>query len=217
MHVLVTTTFCSWNLSDFVAITRTCIPTILNVNIKLFLCKYQASLTKREGGGYLRMRMNFKLGVPNLSDKNSWLSLPQYTPYWGNWRNKKHREWWGERWTTEEQAATFTARIWMLSRSVVSHSLQPHGLRPTSLFYPLDFSDKNSGVGYRFLLQGIFLTRARTHVFFIAGRFFTTEPPDMPWLSLRENVKGNVWQVTLTVWVGPDMCSGGPCFTVFSF
>lgn len=47
MHVLVTTIFCSCNLSGFVANTRTCIPTILNVNIKLFLCKYTASLTKK--------------------------------------------------------------------------------------------------------------------------------------------------------------------------
>ena len=36
---------------------------------------------------------------------------------------------------------------------------QPHGLYPTRLLCPWDFPDKDSGVGCRFLLQGIFLTQ----------------------------------------------------------
>ena len=39
-----------------------------------------------------------------------------------------------------------------------------------------DFPGKNTGVGCRFLLQGIFLTRVSC----IAGRFFITEPPGKP-------------------------------------
>ena len=37
--------------------------------------------------------------------------------------------------------------------------LQPHGLEPTRLLCPWDFSDKNTGVGCHFLLQGIFLAQ----------------------------------------------------------
>ena len=33
--------------------------------------------------------------------------------------------------------------------------LQPHGLQPTRLLSPWDFSGKNTGVGYHLLLQGI--------------------------------------------------------------
>ena len=36
-------------------------------------------------------------------------------------------------------------------------TLQPHGLQPTRLPYLWDILGKNTGVGYHFLLQGIFL------------------------------------------------------------
>ena len=42
---------------------------------------------------------------------------------------------------------------------VVSNSLQPHGLQPARLFCPCSFAGKSTGVGCRFLLQGIFLTQ----------------------------------------------------------
>ena len=44
----------------------------------------------------------------------------------------------------------------MRACSVVSDSLRPHGLQPTGPLHPWDFSGKNAGVGYNFLLQGIF-------------------------------------------------------------
>ena len=44
------------------------------------------------------------------------------------------------------------------SRSVVSNSLQPHGLQPTRLLRPWNFPGKNTGVGCHFLLHGIFPT-----------------------------------------------------------
>ena len=37
--------------------------------------------------------------------------------------------------------------------SVMSDSLQPHGLQPTRLLCPWDFPGKNTGVGYHFLLD----------------------------------------------------------------
>ena len=42
--------------------------------------------------------------------------------------------------------------------SLVSCSLQPHGLLPTRLFCPWDSPGKNTGVGCHSLLQGLFLT-----------------------------------------------------------
>ena len=43
--------------------------------------------------------------------------------------------------------------------SVVSGSLQPHGLRPIRLLCPGDSPHKNTGVDCHALLQGIFLTQ----------------------------------------------------------
>ena len=41
--------------------------------------------------------------------------------------------------------------------SVMSNSLQPHGLYPARLLRPWDFPGKNTGEGSDFLLQGIFV------------------------------------------------------------
>ena len=49
--------------------------------------------------------------------------------------------------------------MYVLSHSVMSDSLQPHGLQPTRLLCPWKFPDKNTGVGCCFLLQGIFPTQ----------------------------------------------------------
>ena len=42
---------------------------------------------------------------------------------------------------------------WKWSRSVVSNSLQPHGLQPTRLLCPWDFPGKSTGVGGHCRLQ----------------------------------------------------------------
>ena len=42
---------------------------------------------------------------------------------------------------------------WMWSRSVMSSSLQSHGLQPKKLLCPWDFPGENTGVGCHFLLQ----------------------------------------------------------------
>ena len=47
----------------------------------------------------------------------------------------------------------------MLSRLVMSNSLQPRGLQPTRLLCPWKFSGKNTGVDCHALLQGIFPTQ----------------------------------------------------------
>ena len=47
----------------------------------------------------------------------------------------------------------------VLSSSVVSDSLGPRELEPSRLLCPWYFPGKNSGLGYHFLVQGIFLMR----------------------------------------------------------
>ena len=52
----------------------------------------------------------------------------------------------------------------VLSHSTVSNSLRPQGLWPARLC-PWNFPRKNTGVGYHFLLQGIFPTQgSNTHL-----------------------------------------------------
>ena len=47
----------------------------------------------------------------------------------------------------------------VLTRSVVSDSLQPHGLQPTRLLCPWNSSDKNTGMDCHALLRGFFPTQ----------------------------------------------------------
>ena len=47
----------------------------------------------------------------------------------------------------------------LCASSVIFDSLQPYGLQPARLLYPLDSPGKNIGVGCHFLLQGIFPTQ----------------------------------------------------------
>ena len=48
---------------------------------------------------------------------------------------------------------------WKWSCSVVSSSLQPHGLQPVGFLRPWDFPGKGTGVGCHFLLHRVFLTQ----------------------------------------------------------
>ena len=64
-----------------------------------------------------------------------------------------------------------------VSHSVVSKSLQPHGLQPARLLCPRNSPGKNTGVGCYALLQGIFPTQgSNLHLLSPAlpGGFFTT-------------------------------------------
>ena len=58
--------------------------------------------------------------------------------------------------------------VYMPSCSVISNSLQPHGLQPARLTCPWKFSGKNTGLDCHFLLKGIVPTRERTCVFCIS-------------------------------------------------
>ena len=61
----------------------------------------------------------------------------------------------------------------VLSCSVVSNSLRPHGLLPTRLFWPWNFPGKNTQAGCYFLLQGIFSTQGLNPGFPHCSGFFT--------------------------------------------
>ena len=61
------------------------------------------------------------------------------------------------RWHYAVEPTTFT--LCVLSRSVVFDSLWPHGLQPTRLLCPMEFSGKNTGVGSHSLLREIFPTQ----------------------------------------------------------
>ena len=63
----------------------------------------------------------------------------------------------------ETKSRMFVGRaclLLLLSLSVMSDSLRPHGLKPIRLLCPWDLPGKNTGVGYHSLLQGIFPTQA---------------------------------------------------------
>ena len=60
-----------------------------------------------------------------------------------------------------------------ISRSVVSDSLQPHGLKPPSLLCPCNSPGKNTGVGSQSLLRGSSRPRDWIQMSCIAGGFST--------------------------------------------
>ena len=77
-------------------------------------------------------------------------------------------------------SCSMVSSILLLSRSVVSDSVRPHGLQPTRLLRPWDFPGKSTGVGCHCLLRGSSLPRDQTQAPCpvspaSAGGFFTTQ------------------------------------------
>ena len=74
---------------------------------------------------------------------------------------------------------------------LMSNSLRPYGLQPVRLLCPKDSPGKNTGVGCRFFLQGIFLTQGSSLSLFmspaLAGRFLPTASPGKPPISFMLN------------------------------
>ena len=81
----------------------------------------------------------------------------------------------------------------MLNRSVVSDSLQPHGLSPARLLCPWNFPGNNTGVGCHFLLQGIFPAQGSSphllHLLYWQTKSSTTSTT---W-------KAYIWNLAITV------------------
>ena len=67
-----------------------------------------------------------------------------------------------------------------VSRSVVSNSLQPHGLEPTRFLCPWDSPGKNTGVGFHSLLQGISLTQGSNPGLLHCRQIFTLSHQGSP-------------------------------------
>ena len=57
------------------------------------------------------------------------------------------------------QGSPIPVHVCCAQSSVLSNSLQPHGLWPTRLLCPWDYPGKNTGVGCHFLFQRIFPTQ----------------------------------------------------------
>ena len=62
----------------------------------------------------------------------------------------------------------------MLSHSVMSNSLRPHGLKPARLFCPWDFSGKITGGVAISSSRGTSQPRDQAHISVLAGRLFFT-------------------------------------------
>ena len=79
----------------------------------------------------------------------------------------------------------FTSLCAVLNHSVMSDSLQPHGLWPVRLFSLWDSPGKNSGVGCHALLQGIFPTQGLNPCLPHCRRIlYCLSYQGSPWLSL---------------------------------
>ena len=82
--------------------------------------------------------------------------------------------------------------------SVTSNSLQLHGQQPTRPLCSWDVTGKNTGVGCRFLLQGIFLTQGSN------PGLFPTVPPGKPWdfLLLTLTTRVPSWSIWIHIRAG---------------
>ena len=61
----------------------------------------------------------------------------------------------------------------LVTQSELSDSLWPHGLQPTRILYPWDFSRQDYWNEYHSLLHGIFLTQGSNPGLHTGGKFFT--------------------------------------------
>ena len=71
--------------------------------------------------------------------------------------------------TTDMKSSFLPLLVFSLSHSVMSNSLQPHGL-----YSPWNYLGQNTGVGSLSLLQGSFQPRDRTQVSLIVSGLFTS-------------------------------------------
>ena len=77
-----------------------------------------------------------------------------------------------------------------VSRSVMSGSLQPHGLQPARLICPWDFPGKNSGMGCHFLSPGDLPDpRIEPRSLAFQADSLPSEPPGKPTISLKNHIE----------------------------
>ena len=88
------------------------------------------------------------------------------------------------------------ARARVLSHSVMSDSLRPHGLQPPRLLCPWDSPGKNPGVGCHFLLQGIFPIQGLNPRLLHSLHWQQIPHPSAVWLSVKEFYRASRIPVT---------------------
>ena len=85
-----------------------------------------------------------------------------------------------------------------VSHSVMSNSLQLHGLCPPGSCCQWNSPGKNNGVGTHSFLQRIFLTQGLNPALLTAGRFFTvwaTREAHKPWATSTEPAHPSYWNL----------------------
>ena len=83
---------------------------------------------------------------------------------------------------------------WLVAKLCLT--LRTYGLLPARFFCPWDFPGQNTGVGYHFLLQGIFLSQgSNLCLLCLAGRFSTTSTQGLPNTSKHKDhiLKNKLW------------------------
>ena len=104
----------------------------------------------------------------------------------------------------------------MLSHSVGSDFLQPHGLQPTRLLCPWDYPGKSTRIGCHFLLQGIFLTQECNRISTLAGGFFTTSITwEAPHLHTNDSQTCK-YQLAFQTYISNSYPTHTDCFTLMS-
>ena len=99
--------------------------------------------------------------------------------------------------SVNEQCAWSLSHVWLLGTWA-------------RILCPQDFSDKNTGVGYHFLLQGFFPTQGVNLHLLHCSRFFATEPFWKPhWTTQRYKALGSAWSLG-QLWRAPPSIRGSP-------
>ena len=93
---------------------------------------------------------------------------------------------------SNEIAKALEVQCVCVSPSIVSNSLQPHGLQPTRLLCPWDSPGRNTGVGCHFLLQGIFPNRgSNPDLPHFRQILYWSEPPGKQEFTVGSNYSEN--------------------------
>ena len=106
--------------------------------------------------GVYKILLMEEISIPWKTVKGTWnSSLLKKIKFWedGIFKWKWHEKW--QKVLGQNYECLHACQV----TSVMSNSLRPHGLQPTSLLYPWNSPGKNTGVRCHPLLQGIFLTQ----------------------------------------------------------
>ena len=95
-----------------------------------------------------------------------------------DWRSNQGKNQWAN---IDQKKWKSFAVLYIVSCSVRSDSLRPHGLQPARLLCPWDFPGKNTGMDCHFLLQGILLTQGLNLCLLCAALKADTLSTELDW------------------------------------